>query len=308
VIGTLPVRFQRAQLGAEPFGVLTRGVKPKSPLAARREGGASPPVPHLFEKLTQLTNRLRSATRLALLLDLDGTLVPLKSRPVQVFLDSPTRQVLAELARHPKVSLSIISGRRLADLQRIVGLKAIKCLGLHGWEGQTHRDLPPSTTRLTRRARKIFESALAGLPGLWIEQKGPIFVVHYRGAPAGIVRRGRKIVRELMKRFQGELRLMPGKKIWEILPKEFPKKGDAAAAIAAQQPAGCAVIYLGDDVTDESAFSALPDAITVRVGRPARTAARFRLRNPSEVLQFLRMIEERPRTAKQHLTESRLIE
>jgi trehalose 6-phosphate phosphatase len=292
VTGASPLRLQRAQLGPASLGFPSRGgATPKSIQALAREGGASPSVPHLFEDLAQLTSRLRSATRLALLLDLDGTLVPLKSRPAEVILDSPTRQLLAQLAGHPRVGLWIISGRRLADLKRIVGLKEVECLGLHGWEDGIHRDLPASTVYLTRRARKIFESALAGLPGVWIEHKGPVFVVHYRGAPAEIVHSARKIIQELMKRFQAELRLMPGKKILEILPKKFPRKGDAAAAIAAQQPAGSIVIYIGDDVTDESAFRALPDAITVRVGRPARTAAQFRLRNPSEVLQFLRMIE-----------------
>jgi trehalose 6-phosphate phosphatase len=291
-MGASPLRLQRSQLRPASLGLRRRGgATPKSIQAPAREGGASPLVPHLFEDLAQLTSRLRSAPHLALLLDLDGTLVPLRSRPAEVLLDSPTRQLLAQLAGHPRVGLWIISGRRLADLQRIVGLKDVKRLGLHGWEDGIHRDLPASKVYLVRRARKIFESALTGFPGIWIEHKGPIFVVHYRGAPAETVRSTRRIVRELMKRFQAELRLMPGKKIWEILPKEFPRKGDAASAIAAQQPAGSIVIYMGDDVTDESAFSALPDAITVRVGRPARTAAQFRLRNPSEVLQFLRMIE-----------------
>lgn len=286
------LRFRRVQLRAAPLGLLNSGRSPRSGLLVARWFPSGLHVPHLFEDLHQLRSRLRSAARLVLLLDLDGTLVPLKSRPAQVFLDSRTRQLLVRLARHPDVSICIISGRRLADLRRIVGLKEVQCLGLHGWEGRVDRDLPDSTSRFTRRARKTFESSLAGLPGVWIEHKGPIFVVHYRGVPAETVRSARKIVRELMNRFESELRLMPGKKIWEILPKEFPRKGDAAAAIAAQQPAGAVAIYMGDDVTDESAFKALPDAITVRVGRPAQTAARFRVRNPAEVLRFLRMIDK----------------
>lgn len=289
-MGASPLRLQVAQPRPESLGFQSRrGARAKA-IPAPGQGVAAP-APHLFERLDQLTSRLRSSPRVALLLDLDGTLVPLKSRPAQVSLDESTRQVLAQLARHPKVRLWIISGRRLADLLRIVGLKEIKHLGLHGWEDGIHRDLPAAAVRVTRRARKKFESELAGLQGVWIEQKGPIFVVHYRGAAAGVVRKARKVVRQLMQEFDATLRLMPGKKIWEILPNKFPRKGDAAAAIAAQQPAGSAIIYMGDDVTDESAFGALPDAITVRVGRPARTAARFRLRNPAEVLQFLRIIE-----------------
>jgi len=289
-MGPTPPRVERARLPAASSVLPKRGAKPKSTRAPRRDGDPAPPVPHLFDDLPQLTGRLRSATRLALLLDLDGTVVPLRSRPAQVVMDSRTQQALAQLSRLPKVGLWVISGRRLADLRRIVGLQEVKCLGLHGWEDRSGRDLSASTARRMRQARSMFEGSLAGLPGVWIEHKGPIFVVHHRGAPVDSVRRARRIVRELMKEFQATLRLMPGKKIWEILPSEFPRKGDAAAAIAALQPPGSVLIYIGDDVTDESAFRALPGAITVRVGRPARTTARFRLRSPVEVLQFLQII------------------
>ena len=62
--------------------------------------------------------------------------------------------------------------------------------------------------------------------------------------------------------------------------------------VLAGLPASTLPIYVGDDVTDESAFTALKRGVTIRVGLPRRTRARFRLRNPLEVWEFLRRLEK----------------
>jgi trehalose-phosphatase len=52
------------------------------------------------------------------------------------------------------------------------------------------------------------------------------------------------------------------------------------------------MIYLGDDFTDEDAFAALPDGITVKVGHAEETLAKFHVANPAEAQQFLRWLLE----------------
>lgn len=152
--------------------------------------------------------------------------------------------------------------------------------------------MPPLRLRAIRRAKRTFQMGLAGVPGLWIEDKGPVFVIHYRQAEAGDVAKGRRIVRGLLPKLGTSFRMVAGKKIWEILPREVRGKGEAALSIVSRLPAGALAIYLGDDATDEDAFRALPRAVTVRVGRAARTAARFKVSNPAEVRQFLERIEK----------------
>ncbi|HEY6290285.1 MAG TPA: trehalose-phosphatase [Terriglobia bacterium] len=267
-------------------------VSPQSKAQPQPLDAARRPVPHLFGRFDKIRKRLRSASRVAFLLDFDGTLAPIRPRPEQVSLDGSTGQTLARLALHPRVRIWIISGRQLAVLRRLADIKGVKYLGLHGWEGRHHRPLPASSQRTIHRAKKRFQSALAGVPGVWIEDKGPVFVVHYRQAGSGDVSRAWRIVQELMHELGDAFRLVVGKKIWEIFPPEVKGKGEAARSIASRQPAGTLVIYLGDDTTDEEAFRALPRALTVRVGRTARTNANFRLRNPVEVRQFLRRIEK----------------
>jgi trehalose-phosphatase len=70
----------------------------------------------------------------------------------------------------------------------------------------------------------------------------------------------------------------------------MPGKGAAAEEFLAQWETPALPIYMGDDTTDESAFAALRAGITVRVGVTRRTRARFRLRDPREVWDFLRRL------------------
>ncbi|HUI43121.1 MAG TPA: trehalose-phosphatase [Terriglobia bacterium] len=248
-------------------------------------------VPHVFDRLPQIDRRLRRARKVALFLDFDGTLTPLRRRPGEVQLDPAMRRAIARLVRHPGVKVWVISGRRLADVRRRVGVKGVTCLGLHGWEARPRQPLPAASRRIIRRSCDLIKASLAGFPGLWVEDKGAVFVVHYREGRPVDVRRGRRVVQRMMKGFAPPLRLLAGKKIWEVFPREVKGKGEAARAIAARLPAGTLVVYAGDDATDEDAFRALPGALTVRVGRSAPTGAKYRLADPTEVREFLERME-----------------
>ena len=95
----------------------------------------------------------------------------------------------------------------------------------------------------------------------------------------------------MSERFRPDLRVLPGKKVWEVLPAEVLGKGAAVLALVAQLPQPALAVYVGDDASDESAFRALPEGLTVRVGRERFTQARFRLRNPEEVREFLERLD-----------------
>jgi trehalose 6-phosphate phosphatase len=259
------------------------------PVSGLEDGRRVPP--HLFDEWPGVRLRLRSAERIILLLDFDGTLTPIRNRPTDVTLDPSTRSCLERLAKRPEVAVSIITGRRRSDVHRRVGLPGIEYLGVHGWEGRDGHRTPTATLRLMRQARRFLEPSLSGLPGIWIEAKGPVLAVHYRNAkPAGIPW-ARIAVRALIRVFEPALRVVSGKKVWEILPRHFPGKGGAVQAILAGCPAEALPICVGDDAADEPVFRVLEGGITVRVGRKARTYAQYRLAGPSEVREFLRRID-----------------
>jgi trehalose 6-phosphate phosphatase len=202
-----------------------------------------------------------------------------------------TRALLARLVRHPAVTLCIISGRRRADLQKRVNVRRAIYLGLHGWERDKGARSTVAARELLGPARRLLARRLSGLPHIWVGDKGPCFEVHYLGADIVTVRKAHAIVRSVLRPLKRDARILPGRKIWEILPREIEGKGAAVRALLAEFPRPVLSIYVGDDTSDESAFQALPHGVTVRVGRPRRTKARFELRNPEEVVNFLQKVE-----------------
>lgn len=248
---------------------------------------------HLFDSWSAVRRRLRRARHVALFLDFDGTLVVLRSHPDQVRLETPLRHVLHRLARCGKVSVSVISGRRRADIQKRINVPGVRYLGLYGWETAGDVVQICASAGMVREARRLLREGLGKLPSIWIEDKGLGLSVHYRGASSSVVRRARLMVGEILAPLKTDLYVLRGKKVWEILPREIAGKGGAVRAQFANASPETLPIYIGDDVSDESAFAQLNPGLTVRVGPSRRSAARYRLRNPQEVRRFLeRMVLE----------------
>lgn len=85
--------------------------------------------------------------------------------------------------------------------------------------------------------------------------------------------------------------MLEGAKVWEIVPRQVDGKGPAIQRALGAEGRSLLPIYLGNDETDESAFRVLRRGVTVLVGRPQMTQARYRLRNPDEVRRFLERLE-----------------
>jgi len=253
---------------------------------ARSQSGSH----HLFKRWPEVAERLHSAKQLVLFLDFDGTLVALSNRPFEVRLGRPLAALLRRLASHQQITVYIISGRDLADLGKRATARGVRLLGMHGWEGRKVPSLR-AERRLLGRARKLLEERLANLPHVWVQDKGLGLAVHYRGAVPSAVQKARPMVLETVRIFAPQLRLLHGKKIWELLPRMIEGKGPAVRAVLEGFPRSALPVFVGDDTTDESAFAALGCGITIRVGNPRRTRARFYLRDPDEVMTFLHRLE-----------------
>lgn len=259
--------------------------------APRLQGETRRSVPHLFDCWETVTARLRSAESFALFLDFDGTLTPLRRRPEEVRLDSPVRTLLRRLQSQPGMAIWVISGRRRSDLSRRVNVRGVSYLGLHGWEKQSRTVLTHQACRRLRQVKRQLVIDLASLPKIWIEDKRFGLAVHYRDASDEAAEITRVCVQTVLESQHGFLRLLCGKKVWEILPREIEGKGAAVRAVLSSLSASRFPIYVGDDTTDEEAFRQLPQGLTVRVGKARKTQAHYRLRNPREVIQFLTRLE-----------------
>jgi trehalose 6-phosphate phosphatase len=255
---------------------------------------------HLLENWNLVAPRLRAAPAITLFLDFDGTLVRLAARPENVALDRTTRQLLLRLARHPRLSVCIISGRRRADLRKQIHAPGVRYLGLQGWETHAGQEPGSDHRRLIDAARRKLARRITETASLWIEDKGATLALHYRASSGAAVREARQSLQHVLEQFPGRLRLIEGDHVWELLPREVGGKGAAVRQQCRAFHRGALPVYAGNDATDEPAFRVLTGGVTIRVGPPRQSHAKFHLRSPAELRRFLKKLEEEVRRAVQH--------
>jgi trehalose 6-phosphate phosphatase len=247
----------------------------------------------LFDALDEISVRLALAPHLLLCLDFDGTLTPLVDEPALVCLSGHMRRVLESLAGQDNVSLAIVSGRERGDLQAHVGIPGLLYAGNHGLEisGDGFIFVEPTAVECRPALQSLatlLVERLRPIPAAVVEDKGLTLSVHYRLVPAEQRDEVRRTVAAALASMQQPLQLTTGDMVYEVKPRGCWNKGAAVSWIKQQLGKPDALtIYLGDDVTDETAFAALPDGITVKVGSSPATAARYQLDGPAEVRCFL---------------------
>ncbi len=223
-----------------------------------------------------------SAPRPVLLaFDYDGVLAPLVRDPDGQRMRRSTRGLLARLARHYPVAA--VSGRGWKHTRELTEGVAPWVVGNHGFEFLRARPVPASVLRQVRGWRRQLEEALADVPGVYFEDKRSTLAIHY-----GLERTWRRAERAAYAAANqlGGTRLVAGKKVLNILPRQFPNKGDALRALLKKLGLEAA-LYLGDDVTDEDAFAVgAPLVLGVHVG-PGRSLAPWRLDSQARVDDLL---------------------
>jgi trehalose 6-phosphate phosphatase len=225
--------------------------------------------------------------------DFDGTLAPIVAEPEQAALRALTRRLLAALARlYPCV---VISGRAVRDVERrLAGLPLRAVIGNHGLEPWRATD---ELRREVERWKALLAGPLAALPGVTIEDKTYSLALHYRRS------RRKKEARQGLVRALGalgEVRVIGGKQVVNVLPLGAPHKG--VALERERDRLGCdTAFFLGDDETDEDVFALDRPGrlLTVRVGAARASQASYCLANQREVDQLLaRLIELRGSAAR----------
>jgi trehalose 6-phosphate phosphatase len=231
--------------------------------------------------------------RPALFLDLDGVLAPLAPTPDAVVPNARRTAVLKSLAERLDGRVAIISGRTIAEIDRIAERAAASASGVHGLERRRadgsvdHAKADPAV----KDAVAAFHSFARTRPGLIVEDKTVSAGLHYRQALGEA-----DAVEALAERVAGEtgLTLQPGKLVVE-LKTPGTDKGTALAAFMAEAPfKGSTPVMLGDDMTDEDGFRAAEalGGFGVLVGPPRETAACCGLPDVDAVLAWLERVEE----------------
>ncbi len=255
-----------------------------------RPGSMSRP---LHEDWQALRPRLAAAPRVLVVCDYDGTLMTFVDHPAQAFLDAAGRDLLAALTRAPNLALALLSGRSLSDLQQRVSLPHVVYAGNHGLEisGAGLDFVQPTAHDRHAELRQLTKEIAARLgnePGLLLEDKGLTVSVHIRHVPGDRRQAVDRIVQTAVARSHDRFVAARGHEVLEILPKVDWHKGRAARWIRDQLGLSEApLICLGDDRSDEDVFAEFPDEITIKVGSPSPTQARYHVPGPAEVRALL---------------------
>jgi len=247
---------------------------------------------HLFVGWSEVAGRIRGAPAIALFLDFDCTLSPLRPRPEEVGLSGSMRSIVATLARKPRVRVWVISGRRRADVHARTRIAGVRYLGLHGWEARHGVSIRAETRQLLERLKARARQIVENTPAAWLEDKGMALTIHYaRASPCDALRVRQEMARAILP-LNGLFQGIAGERGFELVPAEMGDKGTAVRHELAIAAKATLPVFVGDDAVDEPAFASLACGITIRVGRPCRTGARFRLNDVKQVRTFLERLNK----------------
>ncbi|HEY4210331.1 MAG TPA: trehalose-phosphatase [Steroidobacteraceae bacterium] len=228
----------------------------------------------------------------ALFLDIDGTLLELAPTPESVVVDPALIQLLAKINLLTDGALALVSGRQIAEIDSLFSPLTLCAAGLHGFErrdssGKRHdRSAPPGT--VLAAVRRSLGDLAAVHPGLRVEDKQFALALHYRLAPHLEDRVAAEMTR-LAQQVRPVFELQMGKRVAELRPAGA-NKGAAVRQFMAETPfAGRSPIYIGDDLTDESAFEQVNalGGLSIAVGIPGATAAVAALADVTAVRAWL---------------------
>lgn len=240
--------------------------------------------------LRAAVGRIARVPQLLVACDYDGTLAPIVDDPTRATPLPESVAAIRALAALPQTTVAVVSGRALRDLATLSRLPSeVHLVGSHGSEfdvGFVER-LAPELVDLRARLLADLEVIVRGRPGVRLEVKPASVAVHTRGADPAVAAHVSEVVLSGPAAWP-DIHVTRGKEVIE-LSVIATHKGTAVDALRMQLSAS-AVLFLGDDVTDENAFAHLhgPD-MGIKIG-PGDTQAPFRVGSPLEAARVLAML------------------
>jgi trehalose 6-phosphate phosphatase len=237
---------------------------------------ANPPVPTNIKEI-------------AILLDVDGTIIDLALTPDDVRVPSPLPETLAQLSALTGGALALVSGRPVRDLDELFAPLKLPVIGGHGAEFRLRNtelisNYPPLDPAIRQRFAEIAKID----PGIVVEDKEYSLALHYRLVPdrrAAVLEAAAEILAEFP---SAPIELLPGKAMIEVKKIGYDKASAVRKLMTYMPFAARRPIMIGDDVTDESMFAVAPEyqGVAISVGRK-RAHVSYQFERPADVRRWL---------------------
>ncbi|EDV32488.1 uncharacterized protein Dana_GF15857, isoform A [Drosophila ananassae] len=267
------------------------------------EQHVAPVIANLEDFERRLPGYLNGNSKLAVLLDYDGTLAPIADNPAKTKMPVELEAILHKIAQHPEIFLAVISGRGLKDVQKQVNINGITYAGNHGLEieypdGSRHDyELPAEIKKnYTNMVRELKDKVEKN--GAWVEDKRVSLTYHYRDTPVELKDEQKNLASEICRKYG--FRPNQAHEAIEAKPPVNWNKGEAALYILKQKfgdnwPKTVSVVFAGDDTTDEDAMRVLRGlgrSFRIAENEKIQTFADFRLPRQAVMTDLLKWIAE----------------
>ncbi|MGZ6780289.1 MAG: trehalose-phosphatase [Mycobacterium sp.] len=230
-------------------------------------------------ELQRALDAVAGVPRLLIACDFDGTLAPIVDNPADARPLQAAADALTAMSELPSTDVALISGRALTVLRELSAMPStVHLVGSHGAEFDTGFAHPVDGALLGRITEEL-NAIAAHRAGVAVETKPASVALHVRNAdPAD----GNAALREARAAAESwDAQLTEGKAVLEFAVISTDK-GEAVDILRERHDAS-AVVFLGDDVTDEKAFRRLRERdVGIKVG-PGDTLARYRVESPDHV-------------------------
>lgn len=257
---------------------------------------------YLWKSINEIEKNLQKSRHILLLLDYDGTLASIANIPQDTKLPEETKAILDKLKTIEQITLGIVSGRGIYDIKKQIGIPEIVYAGNHGMEWEIDKKIYVMPD--IGKTRELYLKILSGFSdlenkykGVFIEDKQVTISIHYRMLD-------RKLEPAFLREFETFIsphlnspliKLLKSKMVFDILPDVKWGKGTFINWLISTRKISPLTIYIGDDRTDEDAFSELNDAITIKVGK-GETGAKYYLNDTKDTILFLEWLYAQVKT------------
>jgi trehalose 6-phosphate synthase/phosphatase len=241
---------------------------------------------------TDIKAKFINASKRAIFLDYDGTLVPFSKVPELATPDMVTINQLKALAADPKNTVILISGRDKNFLEEWFGTINIHLIAEHGAFQKSPKGQWTCTIDTDQSWKAAFFPILQRYTdhciGSFIEEKFSSLAWHYRNSPKETGQIKASSLKEELRALvahENKLHVLEGDMVVELKRTGYDK-GIAALKFVSENKFDF-ILAIGDDRTDEDIFHSLPaDAITIKIGITTSTA-KYNLANQKDVSKII---------------------